>query len=139
MATAQKSIGTTLKNVDDNVLISDLSSIGEFGVESDEIDVTSLDSPDNYKEFIAGAKDSGEVPFSGFIKSEANHEDMLELADAQTNKLWEVAFPQGAKAWFTAFVKSYKEGESTPDGVRTFSGALRISGKVTYSPTGVSA
>ena len=139
MSTAQKTIGTTLKNIDDDVLINDLSSIGEFGTESDEIDTTTLDSPDNFKEFIGGLKDSGEVSFGTFIKSEANHEDMIALSISQANRLWEVAFPNGAKAWFSAFVKMYKEGEITPEGVRTSSGSLRISGKVTYSPTGVSA
>lgn len=137
---AQKSIGTTLRKLTaPAATIADLTSIGEIGVESGEIDVTTLDSPNNYKEFIAGFKEAGEVSIAGYIKSEANHEDMLALAEAQTIVLWEVAFPNGAKWWFEAFVKMYKEAEITVEGVRGFTGALRISGKPTYSATGVSA
>lgn len=140
MAQAQRTIGTTLKKLTSpTATIANLTSIGEIGVESSEIDVTDLDSPSSYKEYIAGFKEAGEVSIAGNIKSEANHEDMLDLAEGQTVVLWEVEFPSGAKWWFEAFVKMYKEGEITTEGVRTFTGSLRISGKPTYSATGVSA
>ena len=65
---ATKSLGTTLTQTSDgDTLIADLTSIGEIGVTSDEIDVTTLDSSSGYKEFIAGFKDSGEVALKGFV------------------------------------------------------------------------
>lgn len=137
---AQRSIGTKLrKTTGTPTYIMNLNSIGEFGVENSEIDVTDLDSEDNFREFIPGFKDAGEISLAGFIKSEANMEDMIELVNNQTIESFELETPLGAKYWFRAYVKSWKEGESTPDGVRNFTGALRITGKVTYSSTGVSA
>lgn len=138
---ALKSLGTTLTlNPDtDNDLIADLTSIGEVGVESDEIDVTTLDSTGGYKEFIAGSKDAGEVSLAGYVKSEANMEDMLALAEAQTIENWEIEFTSGSKWTFSGFVKSWKEAESTVDGVRGFTGSIRISGAPTYTATEVSA
>lgn len=138
---AVKSLGTTL-TLDpdgDNTLIADLTSIGEIGVESDEIDVTTLDSTGGYKEFIAGFKDAGEVALAGFVKSESNMEDMLALAEAQTVEDWKITFTSGSTWEFSGFVKMWKEAESTVDGVRGFTGSIRVSGAVSYTAAEVSA
>lgn len=137
---AERSIGTTLRKTSGvAAYVADLTSIGEIGLENSEIDVTTLDSPDNFKEWIAGFKDAGEVPLAGFTKSEQNMEDMYDLADAQTVEQWEVEFPSGAKWFFAGFVKMWKEAESTVEGVRGFTGSIRITGKPVYAPTGISA
>ncbi len=135
---ATRTMGTTLKKLQsgsetEDTVIANLTSIGEIGVESEEIDATDLDSPNNYKEFIAGSKDAGEVSLAGNIKNEANVEKMLALAESQSLEDWEVAYPSGAKWSFKAFVKSFKDGEKTTDGLATFSANLRISGKPTYT------
>lgn len=135
---ATRTMGTTLtkgKSGDEtaDLKIANLTSIGEIGVESEEIDATDLDSPDNYKEFIAGSKDAGEVSIAGNIKDESNVEKMLALAESQSMEKWTVAYPSGAKWAFNAFVKSFKDGEKTPDGLATFTATLRISGKPVYT------
>lgn len=135
---AQRTMGTTLtkkKNGDESgdLKIANLTSIGEIGVESEEIDATDLDSPNNYKEFIAGSKDAGEVSLAGNIKDESNVEKMLALAESQTIEEWTVAYPSGATWTFSGFVKSFKDGEKTPDGLATFSATIRVSGKPVYA------
>lgn len=137
-AQATRTMGTTLtktKSGDEgeDLKIANLTSIGEIGVESEEIDATDLDSPDNYKEFIAGSKDAGEVALAGNIKNEANVEKMLALAESQSIEEWVVAYPSGAKWTFNGFVKSFKDGEKTPDGLATFSATIRVSGKPVYT------
>ena len=140
---ATRTMGTTLKKLKsgsepNDTTIANLTSIGEIGVESEEIDATDLDSPNNYKEFIAGSKDAGEVSLAGNIKSEANVEKMLALAESQSLEDWEVTYPSGAKWSFKAFVKSFKDGEKTVDGLASFSSTLRVSGKPTYTKAGSS-
>ena len=135
---ATRTTGTTLSKTKsgdetEDLRIANLTSIGEIGVESEEIDATDLDSPNNYKEFIAGSKDAGEVSIAGNIKDEANVEKMLALAESQTMEKWTVAYPSGAKWVFNAFVKSFKDGEKTTDGLATFTATLRISGKPVYT------
>ena len=135
---ATRTMGTTLtkgKSGDesDDLKIANLTSVGEIGVESEEIDATDLDSPDNYKEFIAGSKDAGEVSIAGNIKDESNVEKMLALAESQSIEKWTVTYPSGAKWVFNAFVKSFKDGEKTTDGLATFTASLRISGKPVYT------
>jgi len=129
---AEKSLGVELKNTTSGYVIGGLTSIGEFGPESEEIDVTALDSTGGYREFIGSLKDAGEVPVTGFVKDNAQMITLLALAEAQTVVDWQLTFTSGASWDFTAFLKSFKEGESTIDGARTFTGALRISGAPTF-------
>lgn len=141
---ALKSLGTTLVKTKSgseqaDTTIADLTSIGEIGVESDEIDVTTLDSTGGYKEFIAGFKDSGELAISGIIKTETAFDAMVLLADSQSLEAWTITFTSGSKWTFSGFVKSFKEGESTVEGVRNFAGSIRISGKPTFTKAVVSA
>ena len=135
---ATRTMGTTLTKKQSgsesaDLKIANLTSIGEIGVESEEIDTTDLDSADNYKEFIAGSKDAGEVSLAGNIKDESNVEKMLALAESQSVEEWEVTYPSGAKWSFSAFVKSFKDGEKSTEGIASFTATLRISGKPTYT------
>lgn len=141
---ATRTMGTTLTKVKsgsepEDLRIANLTSIGEIGLESEEIDATDLDSPDNYKEFIAGAKDPGEVEIAGNIKDESNVEKMLALAESQSVEKWIVAYPSGAKWEFSAFVKSFKDGEKSTEALATFTATLRISGKPVYTKASASA
>lgn len=130
---AQKSLGVILRKTSGTPMtIADLTQIGEIGGESEEIDVTTLDSSGGYKEYIPSFKDGGEVPFAGIIKSAANMEALLALFEAQSIETWEVEFPNGDMWSFSAFVKMFKEGESTVESVRTFTGAIRITGAPSY-------
>jgi predicted secreted protein len=135
---ATRTIGTTLTKVKSgsegaDLKIANLTSIGEIGIESEEIDTTDLDSVGGYKEFIAGSKDAGEVSIAGNIKDESNVEKMLALAESQSVEEWNVEYPSGAKWSFRGFVKSFKDGEKTIDGLATFTASIRISGKPTYT------
>jgi len=141
---AQKTIGTTLHKTKsgsegEDLKIANLTSIGEIGIESEEIDVTDLDSEDSYKEFIAGFKDTGEVSIAGFIKSEDAMSAMITLADSQANEEWYITTPSGSTWTFDGFVKMFKEGETTVEGAREFTGSLRVSGKPVYAAASPSA
>lgn len=138
---AEKSIGTTLKIVAPSspATIADLVSIGEIGVESSDIETTTLDSPNGYREFIGSLKDAGELSLSGMVKSEANMEDMLGFAESQEILNWEIEAPSGSKWAFDGYVKMFKEGEVTIEGVRTFNASIRISGAPVYTAPVISA
>lgn len=135
---AKITIGTTLtkkKGGDETTdwKIGHLTSIGEIGVESEEVDTTDLDSPDNYKEFQGGLKDAGEVSLAGNIHDDTTIEKMLALAESQAMESWEVKYPSGATWTFNGFVKSFKDGEKTAEGLVTFSATIRVSGKPVFA------
>lgn len=132
-----RSIGTTLTlkgtNGASDTLIGHLTSIGEIGLENEEIDVTDLDSEGDFKEYIAGSRDAGEVSISGNLVADSVINTIYGLADTRDVVPWEVTYPTGAKWGFNAFVKSFKDGEKTPDGLLTFTSGLRVSGKPTFT------
>jgi predicted secreted protein len=132
---AQKTMGTTLTITSQtpDLEIVDVRVIGEFGVESEEIDVTTLDSADGYRETIGSLKDSGEVTFEGFVKTAGNSASLFALAEAQSIEEFEIEFPDGAKAEFEGWIKSYKDTGAEVEGVRGFTGTIRINGAVDFT------
>lgn len=146
----QKSMGTKLyRNTGTSAVpvwaqVAHLTSIGEIGAETDEIDVTDLDSPNGFKEFIAGAKDAGTVDISGNVVAGSVGDDavadLYSLYSAGDVVEWKVEFPSKSATkptWeFDAYVSSFKEGESTTDSLRTFSGSLRVSGLPVFTKGG---
>lgn len=138
----KRTIGTLLTKKKSGVEVDDLrvahlTSIGEIGLESEEIDVTDHDSEDDFKEFIAGTKDAGEVSMAGNLFVDTDFEKLLALANSRSIEEWEVTYPSGSTWAFKAFVKSLKDGEKGVDGVGTFTGTLRVSGKPTFTPAPV--
>lgn len=119
-----------------NWTVGSLTSIGEIGVEIEEIDITTLDSPNGAKEFMSGDMDAGELSLAGYIKSstdESTVTKMMSLISSGSTESWEIVFPSGAKWSFNAFVKSFKTAEATTDGLVGFSASLRVSGLPTYT------
>ncbi len=133
-----KTFGVKLKakkggSLSNDLLVGHLTNIGEIGAETDEIEVTTHDSPNGYREFEAGLKDAGEVAVAGILKDESIMVSMMELQDSAEVLEWEVEYPSGSTWAFSAFVKSMKDGPKEIEGVATFEAALRLSGKPTFT------
>lgn len=138
-----RTIGTILTKIKSgneltDTIIGKLTSIGEIGIESEEIDTTTLDSANDFKEFVAGSKDAGEVSVNGNIVDETLIEKLMSLANSRSVENWTVTYPSGATWSFSAFIKSFKDGEKTVDGLATFTATLRISGAPVYTKAGAS-
>lgn len=120
--------------------IANLTTIGEIGLESDEIDVTTLDSADDFKEYIGGAKDGGTVDLEGNVVTDAGLTALYALANSRTQKEFKIEYPlktgeSTAAFWtLTGYVNSCKDGEKTVDGLLTFSSGIRVSGAPTFTP-----
>ena len=139
---AIRSIGTKLYKLPNSnlgetetLVIGNLTSIGAIGMESDEIDATDLDSPEDYREYIAGAKTPTDIDIEGNVKDESDLQKLLTLANARTIETWRVVYPTGATWEFQAYVKSFTDGDKTTDGLITFNTGLRVTGKPTFTPS----
>ena len=119
--------------------IANLTTIGEIGLESDEIDVTTLDSADDFKEYIGGAKDGGTIDLEGNIVTDAGLTQLYTLANSREVKKFKVEYPKKgtettAAFWtITGYIASCKDGEKTVDGLLTFSASIRVSGAPTFT------
>ena len=136
----QRTLGTTLTKTMSGVevadtIIANLTSIGEVGLESSEIETTTLSSTGGYKEFIAGTKDAGSVDLEGnVVEGDDSNALMLALADDRTVEEWTIETPAGATWVFDAYVSSFMGGARTVEGLETFKSTLRLSGKPVYTP-----
>lgn len=137
-----RSIGCTLTltktgaEVEDTVL-ANVASIGAIKTETDEIDVTTLDSPDGAKQFIQGASDSGDFDVELNNVFDGQVTTLESVFSAGTTRSWTIAFMQGgasvATLAFDAFIKGREFGELTTDGLDKVTLTLRVSGAPVYA------
>ncbi len=127
--------GTTLKR--DGNLIAELTKIGGLEITLGTIDVTTLTSTSDFREFIGGLLEVGEIPIEGnFIAGDTDGQVAL-MSDqlAKTVQDFIITFPTTITAtWtFTALVTKLKIGDySTGDKV-SFSGSLKPTGVPTLA------
>lgn len=143
MSNAVHSKSTTLKlGVNE---IAEITNIGGISLSADSVEVTNLSSPDEYKEFIQGFRDGGEVSISGnFYPGDTNGQfALLTSFNAGTLDAYTITFPasMGATWTYNAIMTAYTTGADM-GGVVTFEATMKVSGKpllgVTES-TGLSA
>lgn len=133
-----RTMGTTLTMVKTgaeatDLVIADLTSIGEQTTEVEEIDVTTLDSPNGAKEYISGAQDAGTVEISGNVKTKTQATKLYSVFDAGAQRDFVVTYPNGDTLALTGYLSKFTFGEVTTDGLYTFGTALRLSGKPVFT------
>lgn len=127
--------GTTLTW--DGAVVASLNSIGGVEISVDTADVTTHDSPDAYKEYIAGLLDAGEVALGGFYNNEDATGQIAMVADAAARavKAAVITFPTATgTTWsFNGLITSIKVGDAAvADGI-PFSATIKITGKPTLA------
>lgn len=133
MATAAKRVyGTLFKK--GSTTQAEITAINDAGPEADMLDVTSLDSSDATREFIAGLINSGEFSVElNFLVANATHATMQSDLKAGTSGTYSIIWTGGGETWtFTALVKSFKAGGGVGDPLKA-TATFQISGKITVS------
>lgn len=129
--------GTTLKFTPAGgaqVTVGKLTKVGEIAPEAEEVDVTTLDSTGGYREYMQGWRDAGTIAVSGFFDSGDAGQTALRTAFASgAAGAFEVAFADGSKSAFSAFVKRFSIGSAEVDGAVGFSAQLRTTGAITFT------
>ena len=109
---ATGAMGTILKY--NNAVVGKLTGVGEIAPESEELDVTTLDSAGGYREFIQGYRDSGTVELTGFHeKGNAGQAALRAAYDSGSVGSVEVSFPDGTEVSFRAFVNAARSSPKT--------------------------
>ena len=118
-----------------NVVFKSVASIGAISGSTDEIDVTTLDSPNRAKEYLSGAADYGSVEVEQNVTTQ--NTDQIEKVNTlfATGDLreWERTDDTGTVT-FEGYVSEAGYGEETVDGLVKFNFTIRISGKPTFTP-----
>ncbi len=136
--------GTLLKRGDGGgpevfTTVAEVLSISGPTISRDAVDVTTMDSPNEWREFIGGLKDGGEVtfdvvydPVDPTIEPVAGLLSELALASGSAVTNWELVFPDpAATVWtFPAILTGVEPAEAIEDKVM-LSVTLKISGEPT--------
>ena len=126
--------GTTLEK--GAAAIAELTSISGPTMTADTIDVSSHDSADQFREFVACMKDSGEITLAGNMDTTDAGQVALytDLCDGSLDA-YTITFPDaGATTWtFNALVTALST-DAPYDGKISFSATMKISGKATLTP-----
>jgi predicted secreted protein len=101
------------------------------GMARDSVEVTHLESPNSWKEFIAGLKDGGEASITfNFVPSATDA--MLTAFNAESGG-YQITFPNGVRLQFDGFCTAYNPPELTPGGVMQATATFKCSGAVTMA------
>lgn len=115
--------------------IGDIKGISGPGLSSDMIDVTTLDSSNNAREFYPGLFDGGEVTFDVVMNpTNATQQYLHDSCKTRPSaaETFSIEWNDGSStAWdFTAWVQSF-EPQADVDGVVIASITLKVTGPVT--------
>ena len=132
-----RTMATTLtlqgEGSEQDLALEHLQSIGEQTTEAEEIDVTTLDSPNGAKEFIQGAKDPGSVEVVANNLFDGQTEILQSVFNSGETRTWVETYPDSAGTLtYTAYMSAFTFGEATTDGLATVSFTLRVTGAPTY-------
>ena len=135
---AERTLGVTLTKTaagdeSADLVIGSLTNIGELKIDGEEIEVTTLDSDGGYREYIPGFRDAGEISLDGILNDDSTLEKLIELQGLGRIDEYTIETSNGASLVFNAFVKSAGHTAFEVDGVRGYTGTLRISGAPTFT------
>jgi hypothetical protein len=115
--------------------IGQLRSIEGPGVDFDDVDTTCLDSSSNYRTFVAGLGDPGEVSVSLVYDSTSlTHSRMIYYMNARSSKTWTIfhGTTSADADSFTGYVKSFSRSIALDD-VITADMTIKVSGLPGYT------
>lgn len=123
--------------------IAGLQEIQGLEIKNNAVEVTSLTSPQMYKEFIGGFKEVSDLTVSGFFQPDdaSGQMQMWSLLNNGAVQSFTILFPFGVSWTFGAIVTGFKTGAKTEDAV-PFDGTLKITGAPalnTQASSGLSA
>lgn len=106
-----------------------ITKVNINGVEVDMLQVTTMNSPGRYRQFIAGLKDAKDMTLE--LVYQKDNMAVLLAAQGAPNELWTVTFPDGSTYVQLGFFK--KLGTAIPfDDKITQSASLQFSGSPTF-------
>jgi len=121
------------------VPMAEVKSITPPSADVDQVEVTHMQSPGRYREFISGLIDGGEVSFEmNFIPGSPSDARIFELlnlpAGVSRRRACRISFPTGRTWFFDAEITGY-EPDVPFDDAMTATVTLKVSGPVSSGTT----
>lgn len=116
--------------------VGEVTSISPVAITTDAIETTSLD--DDFRTYIPGLSDGGEVTVTGHYTGDEAGQDALQAAQAaKTTDAYSIVYPAAiGMTWsFNAFITSFSILDATNDDPIGFEAVLKITGEPTLAAT----
>lgn len=114
--------------------VGHLRSISEIKMDSDMVDVTTLDADMGFRQYEKGLRQAGDVTLDGFMeKGDAAQETLRSLYLNADSALFDITYPDGEKVQFSGLVKGLNMGGGEVDDVVKFGVTVRITGPVYFA------
>lgn len=128
-----ESAGSPNQSPPDYHELSEVTNITPPNFETDDVDVTHMQSPNRTREFVAGLVDPGEASFEmNWIPGSETDIILLDLKTAGTTVNWKMQWPNGTYWEFSGYVKGYEPSAETEDKMAATC-TIRVAGDVTPS------
>ncbi|HEX4381240.1 MAG TPA: phage tail tube protein [Candidatus Acidoferrum sp.] len=114
--------------------VVELKKVGRSGTKADLEDVTNLDSPGAYREYLPTLLDGGEIAFEGnYIAADATQTQLQTKFDGRTKSNWQLALPNSIGHWsFAAYVTAF-DYDIEFDKAMKISGKIKVTGQATFT------
>lgn len=130
--------GTPTENF---TVIAEITDISKSGAKADTVDVTNMQSPSGYREFISGFRDAGEIDLTAnWITEDAQQQALQTKFDSGAKVNFKIVLPQDAGGTTTpgnyafAAIVTGLDFSLSPAKQAVISAKLKISGKPTFTP-----
>jgi len=117
--------------------VAELTNISGPSVSVDPIDVTSHDTSDKFREFVAGLKDGGEISVEGNLISSTQGNVILSNIASGSVVAVVITFPSGITFTAQGFATGFEPGAPHDDKL-SFTATIKITGKPVLAGGGAS-
>ena len=133
MAVLMKGTVLTVLVNEQEITVGKLRAVSEIKMDSDMVDVTTLDAPQGFRQYEMGLKSAGDVTLDGFLSHGDESQQALKDWYQQSGKgVFTITYPDGEKVQFEGLVKSLSLGGGEVDSVARFAACVRITGPVQF-------
>jgi len=126
------------------VIVGDLTNISGPTMSAEEIDISSHDTSGNFREFVVGFKDAGEISLEGNLTADGGAAELVGAFKDRLNRNFHINFPVTSTEGGVGLCYLRWEFEGIVSGVETatpyddkasFSASVRLSGAPTLTDT----
>lgn len=130
--TAKIGFGVLFKKT--TTVIAEVIDISGPGYTRDAVEATSTDSDDNYKEYVAGLMDAGEVTIEMHFISDATQESLLTDLNTAAPASYNIVFPTPTTktCTFNGLITAWQPAAPIQD-MMTLSVTVKITGKPVWT------
>lgn len=115
--------------------IAELTDVSFSGLTAETVDISSMDSPDQFREYVAGMRDGGEISVEGNFAGATETNVLVALLAAGTKTTGAtIAYPTtpAATLTFDCYVTAYEVTAPYEDKIG-FTATLKVTGKPVFS------